>query len=428
MTPAAPRGEVVAWGACAVLMNVAYVYGSFVSGEDLFGIDALRRFGPTVYVSYAAGIIVAAVLLGASSARVRVERPAAAILLAAFSLPVFFLLRTSRLNGDGIMLAPKFEAAIPTVGAYLTHDEMLEFFIHSRFWYYTHNWWGWQVVFSYQVASCLAGAAFVYGLVRLAPRVAPGSPWLFLAGSVAGGYMQLFFGDAENYTLTAVLVVFYVLAASRFLAREVGLWLPTMVLAVAMCFHLEAGWLLPSLLYLFAKSHERHGDLREAKTSTALGATVVAATLVYFHFHGLPLQRFFSSHAGHALRMNGVFAFGMPTHYFAEQFQLLLLLCPSVLILPALAVWRRGERDELTAFLAVSAGSMLVFQATWRAQLGVYDDWNLFAIGGMLTGLLIWRTVAVAARTRPLRIAAIWLAGTGWLHTYAWVLANHSKP
>lgn len=425
---APPRAELAVWIACALLMNVAYVYGSFISGADLFGIDALRRFGPATYAICAAGILAIAALVGNTSARIPVERPATAAVVAVLSFPVFFLLRTNHLNTDGIMLAPKLEAAVPLVGAFMTHDEMLEFFVHSRFWYYTHRWWGWPVVFSYQVVSCLAGAAFVYGLIRVARRIVPASPWLFLAGAIAGGYVQLFFGDAENYTLTAMLVVFYVLAACRFLAREAGLWLPTVVLAVAMCFHLEAGWLLPSLLYLFVKSRERQGDVREARTSAALGAAIVAATFAYFHFHGLPVQRFVSSHAGHALRMNGVFAVGMPLRYYAEQFQLLLLLCPTVVLLPPLAVWHRRGRDELTEFLAVSVGSMLLFQAIWKAQLGVYDDWNLFAIGGMLTGLLVWRSVAAAARTRPLRTTAIVLAGTGWLHTYAWVVANHAKP
>jgi hypothetical protein len=62
-----------------------------------------------------------------------------------------------------------------------------------------------------------------------------------LIGAVSGGYMQLFFGDVENYTVSAAIVVFYVLAAHRYLSGEVGLHVPSAILAVAMCFHLETG-------------------------------------------------------------------------------------------------------------------------------------------------------------------------------------------
>jgi hypothetical protein len=95
------------------------------------------------------------------------------------------------------------------------------------------------------VLSCAAGAAFVYAVLRLSRRLAPEVPWLVVLGLLGGGYIQLFFGDIENYTLTAALVTFYLLTALRFLEGEVGLWVPTVLLAVAICFHLLAGWLIP---------------------------------------------------------------------------------------------------------------------------------------------------------------------------------------
>jgi hypothetical protein len=136
-------------------------------------------------------------------------------------------------------------------------------------------------------------------------------------------------------------------------------------------------------------------------------------------------MRFFSSHAGHALRMNGVFAIGMPLRYYGEQLNLLLLLCPAVAMGAVLAAWRRFGRDEVTLFLGISAGSMLLLQVVWRSQLGILDDWNLYAIGGMLLSLFIWRGMANAARTPAMRVVAAAFAATGWLHTYAWILMNH---
>jgi hypothetical protein len=215
------------------------------------------------------------------------------------------------------------------------------------------------------------------------------------------------------------------LTALRFLEGEVGLWVPTVLLAVAICFHLLAGWLIPSLLYLFSVAWRRRGDVRELARSSALGTVIVVAVVAYLNFHGLPVRRFFSSHAGHALRFNGVFAIGMPATYYIEQLNLLLLLGPAILMIVPLVIWRRCEAGDVNRFLMVAAGVMLTFQFIWRAQLGVYNDWNLFAIGALVVTTCLWRLIASAARTRQLRVAASGIALAGWAHTYAWVVSNH---
>ena len=358
--------------------------------------------------------------------RVSVRTRSTAALIAAAAWPVFFVLRTNVLNQDGHMLTPKLERDVPLLGAHLSHDELLELFLHSKVWEYTDRWWGWSVVFSYQVVSCTAGVLFIYVLLRLSTRLAPDRGWLFLAGVLSGAYMQLFFGDVENYTITAAIVAAYVLAASMFLAGEVPLQAPAVVLAVAICFHLEAGWLLPSALYLAVVSRSRTGDLREAAKGAVAGAGVIAVVFVSFHAYGLPLWRFFSTHAGHALRGDGgLFAIGMPASYYADQLRLLLWLCPAAALLIPLVLRFRSSSDELTRFLAVGAASMLVFQGVWKALNGVFDDWNLYAIGGLFVALLIWRYAAAAASTAGMRMAGAALAAIGSLHTYAWIIANH---
>jgi hypothetical protein len=353
------------------------------------------------------------------------DRHTTSIAAAVCSLPVFFALRTNWLNTDGHMLTPKFEHDVPLLGAHLTHDELLELYVHSRVWHYTHEWWGWSVVFSYQVVSCVAGAAFVYVLLRLSRRLAAERTWLFLLGALSGAYMQLFFGDAENYTIAAVLMAGYVLAALRFIAGETPLWVPAAVLAVAMAFHLEAAWLLPSAVYLCAVSRRRSGDSQEVVAGGAAAAALLAAIAVYFNFAGLPLRRFFSSHAGQALRLNDVFTIGMPSSYFVDQGRLLLLLCPAILLVVPAGLWAVRRGDESTKFLTLAAASMLLLQVLWKSQIGVFEDWNLYATGGLLASLLMWRYAAAHAQSRPLRIAAAAVAALSALHTYSWILANH---
>jgi hypothetical protein len=422
VTPTAGRTrELVAWIAALVLLNTFWVFGRVASG-DLFGIDALRQADTATLTIAVVVLFASGVVFALADPPLRVP-PFVAAILAAASFPLFYALRTGVLNEDGNALQPRFLEAVPRVGAYLTHDELLEFYVHSRFWWYTHRWWGWSVVLSYQVLSCAAGMAFVYGVVRLAPRLAPRHPSLFALGAVSGGYMQLFFGDAENYTVTAALIVFYLIAAVRYVAGDVRLRVPAACLAVAMCFHLETGWMLPSLVFLASVERRRGGH--DLAASAAIFGAIGAATVVYFHFHGLPLWQFFSSHAGHALRSSSVFSIGMPWTYFVELARLFVLLCPSsVLVLPLLV--SHVNRDETTWFMIVAAASLLLLQLVWRAQLGMRDDWNLFAIGGLVTTCAIWRGVDVAAVSRPARVVAALTALSGCLHTYAWIAANHA--
>ena len=425
MVPAPSRAELNAWIAVVTATAALYIYSAFLAGADLFGVDVARTFGWAPFTAWAVVLFAVLGFGGAFNPRRLIEHHATALIAAASSWPVFWALRTNWLNADGNMLTPKLEADVPRLGAHLTHDELLELFLHSRLWYYTHQWWGWSVVHAYQVASCTAGAVFIYALIRLARRVAQPAPWLFVAGVLAGGYMQLFFGDVENYTITAAIVALYLLAACRFLEGEVALWVPAISLAIAAAFHLEAAWLWPSAVYLAFISHTRRGNASEAIAAAGAACVILAGTFLYFQFHGLPLMRFFSSHAGHALRMNGVFAVGMPIRYYLDQLDLFLLLCPVVLMAVPLAVWRRFGGDDTTMFLGVSAASMLLLQVIWRSQIGVLDDWNLYSIGGLLTSVFLWRAIAGAARTRGLRLTAAGCAAVAWLHSYSWIVMNH---
>jgi hypothetical protein len=61
----------------------------------------------------------------------------------------------------------------------------------------------------------------------------------------------------------------------------------------------------------------------------------------------------------------------------------------------------------------------------WKAQLGVADDWNLYAIGGFVIGVYLWRAISDMSDLPSIRFPAALLAATAALHSYAWILANH---
>lgn len=424
----ASAAETFAWLASLLVLASLYVAGTAELAPASFGITAIRNVPPGALPVIAGVVVVLAAAAVAADARGATRWVAsypAAITAGVIAGGIMFAWRSEFLNPDARMFTPKFEAAVPVSGAFITHDEMLEFLVHSRVWDYTHRWWGWSVEYSYQVTSSVAGVAFVVLAFRLAARVAAAAPGIFLFGVFSGAYMQLFFGDVENYTLTAVVVTASLLASARFLRGDAPLWEPAMVLAVAMSFHLLAGWLLPSFAYLGYISWSRTRDYTALVRSSALAAGVLALAVVIVHCYGAPIWSIGASHAGRAVRLQGMFVTEWSAAYYVEQVNLLMLLAPFALLLPVLAWWRRLTIDETGVFLVIAAVSLTAFQLVWKAQIGVYNDWNLFAIGGLVLGVLTWRSVALAATSWRQRVLAAALASLAALHSYAWIAANH---
>jgi hypothetical protein len=77
-------------------------------------------------------------------------------------------------------------------------------------------------------------------------------------------------------------------------------------------------------------------------------------------------------------------------------------------------------------FLAIASAGGLPLVFVWRAQLGVVDDWNLYALAAQPLGLLVlgWLATEPQLRTRaPWITVTVVLAAT---HTAAWIAENHT--
>jgi hypothetical protein len=316
---------------------------------------------------------------------------------------------------------------VPARGFHATHDEMWELYVHSRFWFYTNAYFGWNVALSYQVLSCVAGSAFVYVLLTYCQGLVPKkSTWAFL-GCIAGGYMQLFFGDMENYTIMTALVMAYFLASLRFLARRGSVVWPSVLLTLALTFHLEAGFLVPSLAYLLVMAWRRNQQLH---VSVALASTmaIVAGTLFFFHAHGLPIGDLFTH--SHAFGDDGHFREMLVTPsvgYYVQIATLSVLLAPAWMLLVPLLVSRRIAFDAVNVHLLIASAAMMAFVLGWKAQLGVYNDWNLFAMAAVPISLLVWRNVFGPLGAQPVPKLVVAAIALFLANSYSWIVMNHFK-
>lgn len=432
--------EDLSYALVSLLFLALYLYHGFLLPRVLggrtrwFGFDRAASLGWAGVLGPLAALALVGVL-GSRRSRVAAgmsraqdwlsARPVRLVLLGAAAAAGFFLLRNNFLNPDGENFIGAFAEDVPVKGAHVTHDEMWELYLHSRFWFHANRWFGWSVPLSYQVLSSLAGGVFVTLLVAFSRLVSPARSLPFFLCVVSGGYMQLFFGDVENYTLTAAILMAYFLAALLYLQGRAPLVAATGALAVAMTFHLLAGFLLPSLAYLGLRELKGR-RWRSVSLNVAVFAGVLGGTLLFFHLNGLPIgDLYWKSHAfGHGGDILEMLV--RPSwRYYRSILNLVFLLVPIWLFLVPLALFGRVRRDAVGLHLILAASGMTLFVLAWEAKLGVYQDWNLFANAAIPIALLASRGLVEAADT-PRRWWSV-AAGVALsaFHSYAWIVGNH---
>ncbi len=442
---ARPAREGSTYRALFAALLIAYLLAGFVlpalsaDGESvrevLFGFSQAGRFPVLVFfAALCAAALAVSPRYGSTGARLerirKLARSAAGNFWfrLAFSLlmvAVFFALRNNFVNYDGRMFAEKFARDIPLRGAHVTHDEMWELYLHSRFWFYTGRLFGWSVELSYQVLSSVAGGVFVFLLLDYCLLVFHERPLLAFALAVSGGYMQLFFGDVENYTLTATLIMAYFLASALYIKRRTGVMVPAVLLAVAMTFHLLSGFLIPSMLVLFRVEKGRGGKGR-VLAAAALFCAIIGGTLLFFHLSGLPIRDlWYHSHAfGHGGHIRPRLVDPSPAYYF-RILNLSFLLVPVWIMLVPRFVFAGPVLDELGTHLLVASAFMALFALSWKATLGVYEDWNMFAAAAIPVTLLVLRNLIVpGGPLRKGRLLYMFIL-VFMLHSFSWVLYNH---
>lgn len=342
----------------------------------------------------------------------------------AYSFTWFLGLRNQFINPDGMAFSAKFHADVPVRGATVSHDEMLELYLHSRFWHYTSRAFGWTVEYSYQFLSSLAGAIFVVLLLTFGWVALHEKRWIVLVlGIGSAGFMQLFFGDVENYTLVTALILLYLLTGYLHLEGQLSLLAPSTVLAVAITFHLLAAFLLPSLAYLYLVALRRR-QLASAVVAAVILVAIPAAVVVYFHYHGLPFEVIRTSNAfGQAGKLQ---RFATPSlEYHGQIVSLLFLLFPPVLCFVPLLAYKRVTLTPFNIFMALAVIVFMGYVFTWRADLGVYNDWNLYAPAALPLAVFFWFNFARAERLVNKAGIAAALILTSGMHSYAWIIRNH---
>lgn len=342
-----------------------------------------------------------------------------AVLAAALSAVVFWLLRNGFINDDGLFNMVSLQAGMRI----LHHDEMLSSLMVTKIW--QSGTAGLRPEDSISLFSAVWGGVYVLIIVLLGGRTV-GRRWpLFLLGCLSAGYVQLFAGDVEFYGMVASLIALYLLLCLEHIRGNITLVLPSMALALAMCSHLLAGWLLPSLLFLFLRALKK-GKKAESAVSAVAFLLTIAFIFIIVSAQGLPVHTITQSHAMGTADRSTLDMLAVPSlHYHAGVLNVLFLVFPFWLAFPLIMGKGWLKERPFNLVLAVCTGMLILLALVWNLGLGPYHDWNLIAAVGVPASVLLWSNALRGRLGSSMKASLILLMLVAAIHSWTWIAANH---
>jgi hypothetical protein len=361
---------------------------------------------------------------------------------------LFWLLRERTLWGDALYTLALLEGRWRTTwrGEYFW-KEPLDRLLAVAVYQIAHAVAGWDAWRAIALISCLAGIAYVWIAWRLTGEMVndAGRRGLAFALLLSPGAIQLLFGHVENYTLVTVAVLGYLWLALRALCRRGRPALAAFALGLAIAFHPQAAFLIPSLMVLLASTHSLSRGITRSLEEDPSGfswlSRVPTARSVIELVTGLAVPLLLllglARVVGAPALQLGVNRFADDTRlwlstgemlspsHLLDVFNNLYLVAPTILALPLLLAmgWRISGRLE--GFYAVSTLGVLVYSLAFANKLPRPEDWDLFAIAAVPVTTWTAHLIAQATPVLAQRVGVALLVSSLCL-TVPWVWSNHA--
>ncbi len=280
---------------------------------------------------------------------------------------------------------------------------------------------------SFQAISISAGVLFLVAVALV-------SKWLFertidrvlfWLGLASGGYMLLFFGYVENYSLFVLSVGVYSLMGLLVVKRKINRWLILPVLGLAVFFHTMGVTLIPSAVYLLVANSKLGNTLAglNNKTKLLMGAiTVVIFVSLFYYFYSTDyFFRFaFMPLFENRFTVEGYTLFS--SKHLLDYFNLLILLLPglplvvvTLFFLPLRKIFKQRAYRYLLILLVSTLGAVFIFDP----KLGMPRDWDLFSFCGVPLMILSYYIILDNRRLiRPCTIVSTLAVLLGFLSLF----------
>lgn len=315
------------------------------------------------------------------------------ILLIFVALFILFPVRNLNL-GDGILLIENVFIETGLFSYQLTLDELLEAMSHSVFFYFlSKNFPDPRI--SYQILSTLSGIIFLIFLWKFFQKKKFNFITLFFV--ISSGGMILFFGYSENYTITSLILLFFITTSINSISQNKknlpALILPTIIASIAILFHLVSGHLIFPLIYLWWITSEKNEFIKNALISTLIGVSIILPFFIYFTFFSEVRVDMSQTHIAHPpfYPLSKIIS----TKHFMEIFTCIFLTCffPFVYLADSFLFQKEKivklKTNKEFIFLLVTIFAFFINAFTHHPVLGFPADWDLMSF--------YWIPISIAA-------------------------------
>lgn len=289
----------------------------------------------------------------------------------------------------------------------------------------------------YALVSYLAGTIFIFFAILTADLLGKNKFEKVFTFSilVSMGSILLFFGYAENYSLSYATMLAYLYFSLKYLKKESSI-LPATLTFVLGCFlHLVTFLLFPSLLFLYllkadANTEELHISKKKIFLFLPVVLLVAVGIYVYVKTHSNP--KFL---AGISVPLSPTW-YGMPYYTLFSSSHLLDMLNEHLLISPIGLIFvssivvifglsKIGFKDRIVQFFMIVIVFQLAFHFLVDPKLGAIRDWDLFsftALGYTLLG--IYLLLKLVQDEKRIRYIGTILIFTSIFSTLSWIMVN----
>ncbi len=386
-----PRRDLIKIFCALVPLVVLFAAGNLAEIKYLWGFNFFK-FLPPLFAPVAVALVLISafpmlfrrLLAPADSPADPVEsaQPGAWKFLVPFSavmLGLFLLFPSATtLLGDGTLRVNQIGG-----GQTFLSTEILDFYLHSRFYSLIFGPLDLTVNQSYQVFAALCGVVFIVGLFRLAAYVNPRQPITTFLLMFSSGLTVLFFGYIESYSLIAALLPYIILTALQVLdgrqtKKRFVIWY-----IIAGLVHVVALIILSGMLFAVLSSSTN--DAKQKSSRPSLYALAVIAAGLILIYAAVFLDLFGISYDFLPLLPRPEFQQGILTaNHYLNLLNWLLLASPPFLLLAGIVFAGRNLRHALTSSRLTLGYWMIIppvlFMFFFTPQLGGPRDWDLFAL------------------------------------------------
>jgi len=303
-------------------------------------------------------------------------------------LVLFYALRArTHFLGDGYSLLSN----LTDTNSLLKMRNMGEDFIHQVLYSFLSSDNNTRSLLSYQIISYLSGFALLLITVHFSSKVFKEfiTRLFFFLGITSGGFMLLYFGYVENYSMFVSNVALFCFWGILIIRRMLNKWFILIPTIMGIFFHIFGVALIPGAVYLMISNTVLHDRISKFSLNFKLILLsflilLSVATFYFFYFTFYYFEFALVPVLENRFTIEGYTLFSI--NHLMDILNLLFVLFPGLLVSLAVILTSpikmfsgKKEYSFLLILLISSLGIVFIFDP----KLGMPRDWDLFAFAGV---------------------------------------------